>query len=242
MKSVTLIVLFMSLFCRVCTARADPLPNFPFLTVTEEAKLLVKPDMATLTFYIKNDHEKSEVAVANVNKTSLALITFFKKYHVKNTDIKSYDISKRVMYNRNQQNNVPKRYEVSQYFEVTLKPLDNYQVIVKKLLETDDLQQFQSRFDVTNRQKLEFELIQQAGANARVSADNLAASVGVSVLSVFAINKDSNFNQFFATFGFNQQGYAAAMRSAEATHTSVFLPEHINVSARVNVVYKISQQ
>ncbi len=218
---------------------ADPLPDFPFLTVSEEAKLTVKPDMATLNFYVKVEDKSSEKAINRLNQTSLNLIKFLLSKNITEKDISSHDISKRPVYARNQSD--VKRYEVSQYFEVKLAQLEDYAEISKALLATDHLVQFQSRFDVKNREQLEFDLIQQAGANARISADNLAASVGASVLSVFAINKDSNFNQFFATFGFGQKHYMAAMRNEAGPSTSIFIPEQINVSARVNVVYKISQ-
>ena len=101
-----------------------------------------------------------------------------------------------------------------------------------------------NRFDVSNKVEIGQELIAEAAAKAKNKATQMATGLGVELGSVFAFNDTGSFQTFFATFGLqgNNAGYrydaseSMAMRSEKAA----FIPEFINISKRINVVYKLN--
>lgn len=88
---------------------------------------------------------------------------------------------------------------------------------------------------------IEVELIKEAAAKAKQKAKHMASGLGVRLGSVFAFNDSGSYASFFATFGLStdRSGYLAKAMRSEAENSKAFIPQYIEVSKSINVVYKI---
>ncbi|WP_371373149.1 SIMPL domain-containing protein [Thalassotalea aquiviva] len=222
---------------------ANALPEFPFITVSGQAEIKVKPDKATLNFVVTSIEAESEAALDNVNNTANKILFMLLKQGVNDKDIKSFSIAKQARRSQNLTYDqiTIQGYEVTQRFEVSLQRLDNFPQIIDFLLNRDHVERLNTEFDLKDRQQLEYELIKQAGNNARINADNIAAAVGAKVDAVYGISQDRTFADFFASFGFDKNNFTALMSNEGGPNKGVFVPEHITLKTQVHVVYKLAQ-
>lgn len=225
---------------------ASPLPDFPFVTVTGSSNIKVAPNTANLTFNIVIYDKNSDSGKLTLDNTSLEVINLFNKFDVDKSNITSSEISKRAK--RNRDNNYQELevigYEFTQHFEVTLDNLKNFSEISASLLMINHIENLNSHFDINNRDAVEIELIKEAAQKAKLKATQMAAGLGVTIDSVFAFNDTGSFPSFFATFGLNEQAYRT-MRARQVLRgnqqSALMVPQFIEVSKTVNVVYKITQ-
>ena len=241
MKTLSLLILFFISFSSV----PSPLPDFPFVTVTGKSAIKVKPNTANLNFYVFVFDKNSESAKLSLDKTSLDVIELFTTFGVNPKKITLSEINKRTIRNRN--NNYEALevigYEFTQHFAVAMDNLNNFSEIYSALLAINNIEELNSQFDISNRETVETELIKKAAESAKLKAIQMAAGLGVKIDSVFAFNDSGSFPSFFATFGLNEKALrAVAMQSPRASQSSgLFVPQFIEVSKTVNVVYKIEK-
>lgn len=234
------------LFCTALTLHASPLPDFPFVTVTGESTKKVAPDSATIQLQVLVFEKRANTAQTSLDKTTAKLLQVLQKNDIAPTSISSDEVNKRTKRSRDNRSYEELEilgYELSRHFTIELDDLKKYPTLSTDLLKLDNVVGVSSQFDVTNRQDIEVELIAEAGQKARTKAQLMASGLGVKLGSVFAMNDTGSFQSFFATFGLESQSYSYArgekLASTRAGNQSSFIPEFIQISKRINVVYKL---
>lgn len=221
---------------------ASSIPDFPFVTVTGESTRKVAPDNAVVSLQVIVFEKESAKGQQVLNQTIQQLLATLKKNEVNPNHITTYEINKRVQRARekNGYNELEVLgYELTQTFEIKLANLKNYSAIITELAKANNIERIDSRFDVNNRENIEVELISEAGKKAKLKAKQMASGLGVKIDSVFAINDSGSYQSFFATFGLQTEFRGGMMRKSGGPIKSLFIPEFIEISKSINVVYKL---
>lgn len=222
--------------------QASPLPDFPFITVSGEAKLEVVPDKARIQFVIRHTAAKADAATEAVYKQGRDLMQFLAAQGVTEADIDAAQINKEALY-KDYNDRTITGYEASQPITVTLNQLGNYVAVMDYLFKQPQIFSIQGSFDSSQREQHELKLSEQAGADARRRATYLAAAQGVKISSVFAISDSAGWGALAGDFGFagSAVSFGAMHKSAEMADSSanLVLPRHITLQKSVNVIYKI---
>ena len=238
---------FLLLVCTTFGVVASPIPDFPFVTVTGESNRKVAPDMVTIELQALVFDKRAKMAQKKLEDTTANLIALLEANNIPLSKISSEQVNKRTK--RARKNNSYDNleilgYELTRQFKIELDSLERFPKIYNALLKMENIIGISNRFDVSNKVEIGQELIAEAAAKAKNKATQMATGLGVELGSVFAFNDTGSFQTFFATFGLqgNNTGYrydaseSMAMRSEKAA----FIPEFINISKRINVVYKLN--
>ena len=100
-----------------------------------------------------------------------------------------------------------------------------------------------SNFSVSNADEITLSLISAAAANAKAKTQTMAAGLDVKLGKVFAFNDSGSFDNFFASFGVEQryrvEAFEMSVSGSRQRSTTVFIPQTIELSKTVNVIYRI---
>lgn len=224
------------------TVFGSDFPDFPFLQVTGVAETEVAPDKVELSFSLVEFGKDPEKAMITVSNRGEKILELSNKYNISKDRIISYGIDKSVTRARN--SNYQKLeilgYEVSQSFKITILDISKYPEFVNSLVGMPNVSNIQASFDVKDKDEILRSLVKKAGDDAKRKADDLAAGLGVSIKSVYAINQDTSFATFFANFGVSEVSrYLADVASPVGQSFNMFVPKSIPITKSVNVIYKI---
>jgi uncharacterized protein YggE len=134
-------------------------------------------------------------------------------------------------------------YDLNRRFEVRLSSLKQYPALLAQLYAAEYVHNLNSVFDTSERDAVETALISAAAAQARKKAEQMAEGLGVKIHSVFAFNDSGSFSSFFATFGVTDStlvNNAEMSASRTGSAQQVLVPQFIEISKTVNVIYKIT--
>lgn len=238
-RSLTLILLV------AAQLAASPVPDFPFTVVHGSATEEVAPDEATIHFRVLCHDPSSEAAVATVNEVLGKLVDGIVKLGVGKDAIVADDLSKEAVREKGDDYQRLKilGYDVSRDVEVTVAEIARYTAVVRLIMATDNTTRVSSEFDISKRDELEATLMMKACADAKAKAELLCKGVGTELGDVFAIS-DESFSSLYGQFGFGYSGGVLASAGilpaiGDEDEVPVFVPAKIEVSASVNVLYRL---
>jgi len=233
-KNIWLAIVLLMLM--VTGVHAAELPDFPFVFAEGEADIEIKPDKATITFYVKQFDEKSENALNVVQNSSAEILSFFDKQNIIKEAIYAFEIHKRTV--RKTENYTELSilgYEVSRYFTVKLKDLKNYEPLVHKLLTLKNVVQIRTTFDRVDRKQIEDDLVAKACKNAQTQAEIMAKGFNAKLGKVFAVSQE-RFKKVYSKFG--ARGTGAVLRSPRNAKF-LFVPSTITIKNTIYVIFKL---
>jgi len=223
-------------------ALANSAPDFPFIVVNGSASVAVAPDKAKITLSILSVDRQSKQALEVVALRGREMVKLALKFGIDQTKIKSFSLSKRIIreQSRGYQQGEISGYEVSQRFALELNNITNYSELMDGLIAMDNVNNVQIAFDVSSRDKITSNLVKQAGEDAKAKAQDLAAGLGARLGNVFAASNQANFSSYMATFGLNSQSMPRMnAMNFKAGQYNMFVPETIDISQSINVVYRL---
>lgn len=225
-------------------AIANPVPDFPFVIVTEEMKMKVKPDFVKVRFGVVSFDEDSEAAMVALTKTTAGVIALLKESRVALRQLESTQIDKVTKRARKDgaYNLHILGYEVAQGFTLTLHDLNAYPDFMNRLARLDGVHNIDALFGTTEEEKYKASLIAELSKKARSNADALAAAQSRTVKSVYGITTEANFGQAYAIFSleYDPQSYALAMESGlYGADLVMSVPEFIEVGQRITSIYEL---
>lgn len=223
---------------------ANPVPEFPFVIVTEELEQKVTPDLAKVRFSIVAYEKTSEKAMESLTKSSAKLLEVLKKHEIALSDLESTQIDKNTKRARKEgvYNLDILGYEVQQGFNLTVENLEKYPVLINDLVKLDGVQNIDAFFETTKEDEYKGKMIVELSAKARKKADALAIAQSRKVKAVYGITTEGNFGQAYAIFSleYDPQEFALAM-SADSYGMDLIMtvPEYITVGQRITVIYEL---
>ncbi|MBN8430058.1 SIMPL domain-containing protein [Microbulbifer salipaludis] len=225
-------------------ASANPVPDFPFVIVTETLEKEVKPDFATVRFSILAYDESANEAMQQLTQSAAQMLEALGKYGVLATQLESTQIDKNTKRARKDgaYNLEILGYEVQQGFNLKITDLEHYPGIMNTLVRLDGVQDIDALFETDNEEEHQAQMIRELSAKARAKADALAQAQSRKVKSVYGITTESNFGEAYAIFSlqYNPEVYGLAKTSAAyGMNLIMAVPEFIKVGQRVTAIYEL---
>lgn len=235
-----------TLFCLLAScgiSSASPIPDFPFIVADGKASREVSPTNATITFTVLAFAKSSEEATNTVQSALGKAVTALKAEGVGETQIRAHDIDKSAVRNRDKETEKATDilgYEVSRKVELKLPDLVNYPKIVRVLMSADHIINMSSTFDTNKREEVEAELTGEACNKARKKADLLANGAGVVIDRVYAVSNHSLEAVSLQFSSHYSDGLPSLYGANETPEIQLFVPSTIELSASVNILYKLA--
>ncbi len=223
---------------------AQSLPDFSFVTVTGTAQKSFPPDEVEISFKILAFHQGADQAMRIVSKRGADVIELAKKFNIDKNNISSYSINKNTKRGRKQgtgnQQVAIIGYDIQQSFKIKMEDIVHYPELVDALLSMSNVTNINSKFDISNKKQILYDLVIEASADAKRRADNLANGLHVRVVSVHSISEDRDINHYLAKFGIGTERHIDNVRAHSGFASNFFVPKTIDLKKTVNVIFKIS--
>ncbi|WHI52765.1 SIMPL domain-containing protein [Microbulbifer sp. MLAF003] len=223
---------------------ANPVPEFPFVIVTEKFEQEVKPDLVKVRFSLSAYDKSSDKAMDQLTKFSAQMLEILKSNEIPISNIESTQIDKTTKRARKDgaYNLDILGYEVQQGFNLRITDLTKYPSIMNQLIRLDGVQNIDAFFETTHEDEYKEKMIVDLSFKARKKADALAKAQSRTVKSVYGITTEENFGQAYATFSleYSPQAYALAMEADSYGMDLVMaVPEFIKVGQRITAIYEL---
>lgn len=230
------------------------IPEFPFILVSGNAKVKVKPDRVKVSFRITEFNKDADKATAQVSQRGRSIVELADKLGIPASQVTSSSYNKSTTRKRDDNyNNLDiLGYEIRQDFQVQIENINVYSSFADKLLTFSHVEDISSDFYVSNREEVETNLVKAAIKDAKQKAAVLMDGMGLKVGAVYAVTQDSNLGAFQAVFGAPE--YASVANAPpdfvpppsldfvrDGPNANMFVPKTIEFSKNVSVVYKIKQ-
>lgn len=169
-------LLLWGLFCLSFSASAAPLPDFPFVIVSEEMTEQVAPNTVKISLLINSESASLPTAMAQLQSATQQLIAVLKQHKVELSALQANAISKWKDHNTDRQGNQQISYRVLQQFEFKFADLPQYPSLMNALMLIEDVTNLQPSFDNTDTNQYKAKLIEKLSHKTRETADQLAAA------------------------------------------------------------------
>lgn len=167
----------LALFAFQLSAQATDLPAYPFIHVSATAVANLPPDIGEISFAISAHDPEPDKARALVDERIAALRALFAQAQLDEGDIDIRDPSKEMRKPDAAQPGVV-LYDIRCAVHLNVRELGKWGTVVSGLLDMPYLTDFMGAFDVTQREKIEAQLLADAMTMARRKAAALAAGMG----------------------------------------------------------------
>lgn len=226
------------------SAFANPVPEFPFVIVTEKLEQEVKPDLAKVRFSLLAYDKLSEKAMEKLTKFSAQMLEILKNNEIPISNIESTQVDKSTKRARKDgaYNLDILGYEVQQAFNLRISDLKKYPSLMNQLIRLDGVQNIDAFFETTQEEEYKEKMIVALSLKARKKADVLAKAQSRKVKGVYGITTEENFGQAYATFSleYSPQAYALSMKTdSYGMELVMAVPEFIKVGQRITAIYEL---
>jgi uncharacterized protein YggE len=177
---------------------ASELPDYPFIFVTGHAIQSVAPDLMRVRLTVRARNASSAAATETVGTRSQQVLDLLMANQIASADIDAHDVSKTAIFEPD--SNAPSgtarraqvvRYDVSRSFTFVLHEVGTWPKLGTKLLQMDNVEDIDGRFDRSDRKGIESELTTAAAQDAKQRAEAMAAAFGQHLGPVQAISREA---------------------------------------------------
>lgn len=223
------------------TTAAYDLPSFPYLLVEGKSELEVRPDKATLQVYVSAFDAKSDVASETVQQQIIALLAILAKHSIPDDAITSYNLVKEVERAREDRiETVILGYHLSRRLSIELVDISKFAELVAELARLDNVSSLNADFDISNRDSVELELMNEAGADARRIAENMVHGMSRTVGPVYGISESSvRSTAGLFDIAISADYPKAMIRRDMSYRETVFVPSTIKLRQSIHVVFQL---
>ena len=240
MKHVILILSFLISF----SVLANPVPEFPFVIVTENLEKKVKPDLAKINFTLLAYDKSSSKTMESLTNSSALILDLLNEKGISISSLESSQVDKSIKRARKEgvYGLEILGYEMTQDFVLTLNNLEIYPSVMNALIKLDGVQGADALFETTKEDEYKEEMIMDLSVKARKKADMLAEAQSKKVKGVYGITTEGNFGQAYAIFSleYDPVMYDLAMRGGSNRGNLIMaVPEYIEVAQQITAIYKL---
>jgi len=240
MKSIITILFLVS----SVLAYANPVPEFPFIILTERIEKQVEPDVVKIRFGLVAYSPASSESLENLRTAGKSVIKLLNKYEIPLSLLESTQIDKRAKRARKDgvYNLDVLGYETAQSFNLKLGDLEKYPPLMNELIAIDGVSGIEAFFESSNEERYKADMIQELSAKARQKADTLAKAQSKSVKGVYGITTEGNFGEAYAVFTLQYEPRIHANLASPSSYgmdLTMMVPEYIEVKQRMTVIYQL---
>lgn len=225
-----------ALFC--AHSYAGSLPLTPHLYVQGNAHMQVQPDQAVIRVAITQKSKALPEAKTTVDDIMANAIAIAKSHHIRVDDIhaEQLNVYRQTRYNRTTNQEEFEGFRVSRTLTLTLKKLEDYPVLLQKLVDAGINEFNNTQFEVSNRSTLMKDLNKAAIKDAKLAAKELASD--------FEVKLDGLYSVSFSPMETPRTPYARAesMKLMDASSGNVeqaYNTGALTLNAKVYAVYTI---
>lgn len=193
MKKILSLLLFMLLVSApVFANQAKGLPNSGFITVTASRTEEVKPNLATISFYIETSNKVSDNAVKENKKLATDVIEAIRAAYNPDLDTlktTSYNVVPSYIYHNNNKKTLDK-YVVTTALQFTTKAPSTMGTIINAAQQAGVTRVSGLNYSLDMENFDCSDIIKKAAKNLRHRADAAASAIGVKVTGVKEMNVD----------------------------------------------------
>ena len=226
------------------TAFPNPVPDFPFIILTERLEKRVEPDVVIIRFGLTSYAQSSKESLELLRIYGKGVLSLLQKHEISTGLLESTQINKRAKrarkdgaYNLNILG-----YETTQGFKLKLSDLKKYPSLMNELIAIDGVTGIEAFFESTREGKYKSEMIQELSNKARKKADTLAKAQSRSVKSVYGMTTEGNFGEAYAIFKLQYEPknlVDVAMSGSYGMDLTMMVPEYIVVNQRITAIYEL---
>lgn len=210
-----------------------PTPATRTLSVTGSGRVLVTPDMATISVGVRTEDRDAAEAVASNNAQAESITQALVGMGIDEQDIQTSNFSIYPQQQYDDQGNlIGTTYVVENTVYVTVRDLDQLGVLLDAVVQTGANNIYGIQFDVEDRDSALTEARQLAVENAQAQAQELAQAAGVTLGELQSISSYTSM----PVPVFEGKGGGAADVAASTVPIS---PGQLSITADVSVVYAI---
>jgi len=206
------------------------------ITVEGKGEVVVIPDIAEITVYVRTQGEDAKTALAENNDIMAAVTLVLDEYAIPKEDRTTQNVRTSPIYDYSQEQEKITGYSAYCSLNILSRQVDRAGEMVSRLVEAG-AQVGNVSFDVEDTTQAYHEALQLAMEDARKRADVLAEAGGLTVCGTWSVAEGSARNQVYYTMASND------MAVAEDSLSAVNLePGEVRVSASVTVEYDAAQK
>ena len=227
-------------------ARADDLPQYPFLYVTGSATKAVVPDTATASFVVRARDANAANAEQLVAQCAREVLALLKDNGIAPADIDAHEISKVVAYERDSYGMVSgaarhptaMHYVLSRGFAVRLRRLESWPAVGSKLLQMQNIEELDVKFDRSDHDALRAQLMSDAAQDARRRAEAMAAGFAQQLGPVQGISPGPFRDIHWDMLASDSRGGAMA-GGQQRDAVALLVPDTISIEVEVHALYRL---
>lgn len=212
------------------------------ISVSGEGEIYVKPDLAKVTFTVKNEAKTVIEAMEENTKRMNDVIEYIKKEGVEDKDVKttSFNIYPRYEYVRDREIEIypppaSKRvlvgYEISQSLQVKIRDMTKIGSIIQAATESGANQMSGLAFIVDKEDEFKEQARAEAIKNAKEKAKELASQLGIRLVRITNFQESGVFPRFY--------GYDEALGLGMAEAPQIETGQNL-IRVTVTVTYEIN--
>ena len=226
--SLLLLILSISFAKDIFTGKAPEVPNTISFTGTGE--VFIKPDLALITFAVRNEATTVAGAMSENTKKMNAVIDSMKNLGVDSKDLKttSFNISPR--YEWHEEERILIGYEAYQSLQIKIRNLENIGKIMQSATDMGATDVSGLQFTVDNEEDLQNQARKMAIDEAKNKAKELSSQLGVNLVKIVNFSESGIFPIFY---GF-EKAIAGDISKAPQIETG-----ENKIEATVTITYEI---
>jgi uncharacterized protein YggE len=206
------------------------------LTFSGEAEVRVVPDIANISFSVREEGEDASVAEDVVSEKVSVILDLLDDEGVDEKDIRTQNYNTSPRYDWVDGERILKGYVVNQSISVIVRDIDDAGDIVSLLIDNGADSLNGPQFEVEDDEFYEREARRQAIAAAKEKAEELADDLGVRLIRIVSFNE--NGGGFYPQPYMESAAYDAVSLSVQKAGPELPIGENI-ITASVTISYEI---
>ncbi|WP_082305870.1 MULTISPECIES: SIMPL domain-containing protein [unclassified Pseudoalteromonas] len=237
MKLITSIALVAMSFTSVANTQ---LPNNRHISVTGNAELSAKPDIAVIHLHVENNNKTSSAAKTEVDARVNNLLDGLNKFKVDESNVSASSISTEPRYSyRNNENPTITGYVAKRTLKVTLNDIKKLNTFIDFALSVKINSVRNIELKSSKEAVFKDEVNALAVKHAKEKGRSLANAFDADLGRIYSINANSNSSAY--RYGANQDAEMVQMSAMKGTAPKPgrYLQENIKFSASISVVFDL---
>jgi uncharacterized protein YggE len=234
-----LIFIMATLCCVASQAVASQLPDYPFIHATGIASIYVSPDIGSIGFDIAVSNEHAEDAAKLVDTINAEILVILERNNIPVGDYTIEELQKKLRV-IDATDKIPAGVivEIKQSVNITVKDMTKWDALTAELVAKDNLANFDSTFDRTDRQKIKDGLMIDAIHNAQHNGGIIAEGIGKHLGAATAVSSEKLHDIGFA-LGLAQGDYFEMRDNRNDQNPRFAAPQALKISQSVDVIFRL---
>jgi len=214
------------------------------ISVSGKGEIYVKPDLALVTFSVKNEAKQVSEAMKNNAEKMNAVIAFMKKQGIEEKDLKttSFNINPRYEYQKAgagvyypypSGKRILAGYEATQSLQVKIRDLTKIGSILQGAADKGADLAGNLRFTIDKPEKIKAEARKEAIKKAKDKAKEIASQLGVRLVKITSFSENSAFPRYYGL-----EKATVGMEEGEAPQPQIETGEN-KIEVNVTITYEI---